>query len=385
MLKIDGEADKYSFYASFDQGENWYHIAERLDATHLSTDRAGGFVGTTIGPYASSAHRIPSLASVFGENFDIGVAVSPNHLQGYDKERVARHFNSLTAENAMKPSSVLRPGFQYDFTVADRIVRFAREHGMKVRGHTLVWHNQTPEWFFTDDNGVDVDKETLYRRMDEYIRTVAGRYREDLYCWDVVNEAISDTPGESIRTDSPWYRICGKDYIEQAFRTAREVLPEAKLFYNDYGLLNPEKRKHTYEMLKELLEKGTPIDGIGLQGHWSSRNINKEVIRETIDLFASLGLEVQITELDLSVYGQNSDPQVEWSPELDRMQADAYRAVFEVLLEKKDVLSAVTFWGLADNYTWLDNFPVKNRKDYPFLFDRQLQPKKSFFEVISLK
>lgn len=389
-LKIKGMDDKYSFSASFDKGGPWQMIAQDVDAKNLSTQAAGGFVGTTIGLYATSAAEIPALKEVYKDYFPIGLAVSMNHLAGQEAAMVKKHFNSITAENDMKPVNLLRKDGTYNFDRADRIVRFARDNNMKLRGHTLVWHNQTPAWFFTDESGMSLDSTALYSRMEKYISDIMTHFKNDVYCWDVVNEAISDNIEEFYRTDSPWYKACKEGYIERAFRTAHHINPDIKLFYNDYNLTEPAKREKAYKLLKRLKESGVPIHGVGMQGHWSMEDISAEKIQKSIDMFSSLGLEIQITELDLTAYttyhGEGAKKQVKetraWTPQLEEEQAKVYKMIFEVFRANKDKITGITFWGMADNYTWLHNFPVPNRTDYPLLFNNNLEPKKAFWQVV---
>lgn len=389
-LRITGDNDKYSFFASFDSGKTWQTVAENIDAKNLSTQSAGGFTGVMIGMYASSANVIPALKEVYKDDFQMGVAVSMNHLAGQEAAMIKKHFNSLTAENDMKPVNLLVKGGGYNYKNADRIVRFARENNMKLRGHTLVWHNQTPEWFFLDDNDNPLDSSVLYNRMENYMTDVMTHFKDDVYCWDVVNEALSDKPDEFYRTDSPWYKACKEAYIERAFRTAHRINPNVKLFYNDYNLVQPQKREKAYQLLKRLKEAGVPVHGVGMQGHWSMQDITREDIQKSIDMFSSLGLDIHITELDLTVYttyhGEGAKNQVKetraWTPELAKQQADMYKMIFEVLRANKGKISSVTFWGLADNYTWLHNFPVPNRHDYPMVFDNDLNAKQSFWNIV---
>lgn len=391
-LKIEGNGVAYSFYVAFGD-KNWEPVAEKVDAHNLSTQNAGGFNGTLIGPYASSAQQPKILKDVYADYFKVGVAVSMNHLQGKEKELLLKHFNSLTTENYMKPEILMMKDGSYNWENADKIVKFARDNHLFLRGHCLVWHNQTPDWFFKNDKGNYVDSTTMYRRMEKYMTDVITHFKSDVYCWDVVNEAISDVESENYRTNSGWFKTCGTGFVERAFRIANKIDPKAKLFYNDYNLVNPIKREKVYNMISELLKKGVPIQGIGLQGHWSTQDLNTNEIQKTIDLFASLGLDIQITELDLTVYGTyhgegakiQSKETHPFTPCLEKMQANKYKEIFEILRRNKEKISAVTFWGLADNYTWLNNFPVPNRNDFPLLFDQQLNPKLAFHAITTFE
>ncbi len=330
-----------------------------------------------------------SLSEAYSDHFPIGAAISGRHLESYDTVLLKQHFTSITAENDMKPSNTLGENMEFTFEAGDRIADFALRNGMLVRGHTLVWYNQTPDWFFRDTAGALLPKEVMLERLEKYIQRVLDHYRGRVYAWDVVNEAIAGGDG-FYREEIDWFRICGPDYIEKAFLFAREADPEVKLFYNDYNLIDPVKSRKVYEMAKDFQERGIPIDGIGMQGHWTLEDVNEKNLARSIDLFASLGLEVQITELDLSIYPfyhsipGDSLPQdpVEFTAELEGKQAEKYREIFRVLREKSDVVTSVTFWGVADNRTWLSNYFVRGRTDHPLLFDAEYREKESFESIL---
>lgn len=325
---------------------------------------------------------LPSMYKKYQAFFPVGAAVSPRVLKTADSILVISQYNSLVCENHMKPMWIQPKENFFSFGNADWVVAFAKRHNMKLRGHTLVWHNQTPDWFFKNGDQ-PVSKEVLKERLRKHIQTVMSHFKDVVYCYDVVNEAVSEEKNEYLRTSSPWYKILGEEFIHLAFRYAREADPKAKLFYNDYNAWQPEKRDKIIRLVKSLQEKGIKVDGIGMQGHWQIGTPTKEQIETAIDMFAALGVEVQITELDVSIYKNDSDKQIEFTPELEQRQANYYQMCFEVFRAKKDKISGVTFWGAADNHTWLDNFPVRGRKNYPLLFDTRLQPKKAFGQVVN--
>lgn len=323
-----------------------------------------------------------SLAEKYKSFFPVGAAVSPRVLKSADSILIISQYNSLVAENHMKPMWIQPRENNFSFENADYVAAFTRRHNMKLRGHTLVWHNQTPPWFFKDGDQ-PASKELLKERMQKHIQTVVSHFKDKVYAWDVVNEAISDEKDEYLRGSSNWYKIMGEEFIELAFRIAREADPNARLFYNDYNAWQPEKRDKIIRLVRSLQEKGIKVDGIGMQGHWKIGSPTREQIETTIDMYAALGVKVQITELDVSMYQSDKDPQGELTPELEQQQADYYRMCFDVFRAKKDKISGVTFWGVADNYTWLNNFPVRNRKNYPLIFDTKLQPKKAFEQIMN--
>ena len=329
-----------------------------------------------------------SLAECYKDYFDIGAAVNPGLIE-LGGDIIKSEFSSLTCENEMKFSSVHPKIDEYTFERADKVYNFAKENNLKMRGHTLVWHHQTDDWLFKNENGENVDKETLYKRMKEHISTVVKRYSDKVYCWDVVNEAISDKSDKFdseenyLRVDSNYYLIVqSEEYLEKAFIYAHEADPNALLFYNDYSTEYPPKREKIYKLLKSLLDKGVPVHGMGLQGHYDL-SVDIDELSKSIDLFASLGLTIHITELDISLYVGENDLNFEPPPE-DRLkkQAYLYKKIFELLREKKDKIGNVTFWGVFDHRSWLNHFPVKNRKNYPLLFDADLKPKEAYYEVI---
>ncbi|WP_055105671.1 endo-1,4-beta-xylanase [Paenibacillus ihumii] len=327
------------------------------------------------------ARHEPKLKELFADCFQIGAAVNPRTIQSQE-ELLAYHFNSITAENEMKFASLQPEEGRFTFEDADAIVDFAKRHGMQVRGHTLVWHNQTTDWLFENRDGGLVGKETLYARMKEHIQTVVGRYKEHIYAWDVVNEVIADDRKQMLR-ESKWTEIAGMDFIAKAFELAHEADPKAQLFYNDYNESNPLKREKIYRLVQLLLEQGVPIHGIGLQAHWNLYDPSLEEIRAAIEKYASLGLQLQLTELDVSMFAfDDKRTDLKEAPaKLIELQAQRYEQMFRLLKEYKDVISAVTFWGAADDYTWLDDFPVRGRKNWPFLFDGQHQPKPAYYRV----
>lgn len=327
--------------------------------------------------------QIPSLYKVYQNYFDIGAAVNARTVLT-QKDLLVKHVNSLTAENEMKPEHLQPEEGNFTFDVADKIVQFARENKMKVRGHTLVWHNQMPDWFFTTQSGNRISKEQLLDRMKTHIHTVVKHYKDDVYCWDVVNEAVEDK-GTDLLRKSPWLEIIGEDFIEKAFEYAHEADPDALLFYNDYNESHPEKRDKIYTLVKSLIDKGIPIHGIGLQGHWNLVDPHLDDIRRAIEKYASLGLKLHLTELDVSMF-EFEDHRTDLKEPTEVMlekQAIRYERIFSLLREYKDVITSVTFWGISDDYTWLDDFPVKGRKNWPFLFDENHKPKQSFWNVVN--
>jgi endo-1,4-beta-xylanase len=295
----------------------------------------------------------------------------------------------------MKPGPIHPAEKTWRYEQADALVAFAQKNNMQIFGHTLVWHNQTPEWFF-QDNGKPVTREVALARMKEHIQTVVGRYKGKIRGWDVVNEAISDKPNEYLR-DTPWLKAVGEDYIEQAFRFAHEADPAAELQYNDYSIEMPGKRKKTIKLIQSLKSKGVPIASVGIQGHWQLDKVPFKELEEAIKEFRALGVKVAITELDLDVLprkaegadaGATEAASAELQkpkpcpPDVLKRQAEQYGKLFTLLKKHKADLVRVTFWGINDAHTWLNGWPIK-RYNHPMLFDRDSKPKPAFDAVIN--
>ena len=339
---------------------------------------------------AKSINTTASLKEAYRDYFPIGVAVSPRALQTDEAGLILRQFNSVTAENAMKMGPIHPQEHQYFWKDADSIVAFAGRNGMKIRGHALVWHNQTPNWLFADEKEATVSKEVLLQRLKDHITTVVQRYKGKIYAWDVVNEAISDKKDEYLRP-SRFQQIIGEEYIAKAFQWAHEADPDALLFYNDYNEINPIKREKIFKLVTSLKQAGIPIHGVGLQAHWAVNEPSKGQLDSTLQRFSETGLQLQITELDISVYPKEHDARerkqedalTAFTAEREQQQLEVYKMIFELFRKYKAHISSVTFWNISDRHSWLDNFPVRDRKDYPLLFNRELQPKKAFWEVVN--
>ncbi len=330
------------------------------------------------------------LKDYYKDYFIMGVAVSPRALKTDEAGLILQQFNSMTAENAMKMGPIHPGENEYNWAGADSIAAFAKRNNLKLRGHTLCWHNQTPAWFLKDAKGQTVTKEVLLQRLKDHITTVVQRYKGTIYARDVVNEAISDSPNEFYR-NSEFYKICGDDFIAKAFEYAHAADPDALLFYNDYNEISASKRSKIIKMIKDLKTKGVPVHGIGLQGHWAINEPSAAQIDSTLRDFSELGLQVQITELDISVYpkehnARNRRPEdydTSFNEEKEAKQIEVYKMCFDLFKKYKKNITSVTFWNISDRHSWLDNFPVRGRKDYPLLFDKYLRPKKAFREVVS--
>lgn len=338
---------------------------------------------------------IPSLYEVYADYFPIGMAMGATTTTGVNGEFIKKHANMIVAGNDMKPDAIQPTEGNFTWNRSDMIVNFAKANNIDVRFHTLVWHNQTPDWFFNDLDGNpmvnetdpaqrEANKELLLERLETHIRTVVERYKDDIVSWDVVNEVIEPSDPGGIR-NSPWYQITGTEYIERAFHVAREVGgPDIKLYINDYSTEQAAKRDILYDLVKDMLDKGVPIDGVGHQTHINIYYPPIDDIMTSAQKFAELGLDNIITELDISMYEWNdhSDYGDDVPDDLLQLQAERYKQLFDALKEHKGLFSEVVLWGISDGHTWLHDFPVKGRTDAPLPFDKQLQAKPAYWAIV---
>jgi endo-1,4-beta-xylanase len=341
-----------------------------------------------------------ALKDAFRGAFRVGAALNANQFSERDTRGAAlvkAQFNTITPENVLKWESVHPRPDIYDFAAPDQYVAFGEKNGMFVIGHTLVWHSQTPRWVFQDESGRPVSRDTLLARMHDHIRTVVGRYRGRVKGWDVVNEALNE---DGTLRRSPWLTIIGEDFIAKAFQFAHEADPDAELYYNDYSVENAAKRNGAVQLIAKLKAQGIPVAAIGLQGHDKLDWPTPAQQDSTIVALSRLGVKVNITELDVDVLPpavQNRTADVNVRAELDpktnpyatglpdpmqRALAARYAALFAVFLKHRDVIDRVTFWGVGDGDSWLNNWPVRGRTSYPLLFDAQDNPKPAFDAVL---
>jgi len=342
------------------------------------------------------------LKDAYAEQFYIGTAL--NLKQIWEKSPAANkvvesQFNSIVAENCMKSENIQPREGEFHFKDADQFVAYGEKHNMHMVGHTLIWHSQAPRWFFSDKDGNDVSREVLIDRMRNHIHTVVKRYKGRIDGWDVVNEAILDN-GEYRR--SKFYEIIGEDFIPLAFQFAHEADPDAELYYNDYSTAIPAKRAGIVQVAKKIKDAGIRIDGLGMQEHHGLSHASLEETEKTIKEFADLGLNVMVTEMDISVlphpsrnlgaeltdttaYIKSLDPYKDNLPE-DKMNelGKRYSDFFELYLKYKDKISRVTLWGVGDADSWKNGWPIEGRTDYPLLFDRNYEPKSLVKDLIDL-
>lgn len=359
---------------------------------------------------AGNTQGSTSLHEAYANAFLVGCAVNGAIVSGADRASqaiVVRQFNSITPENVMKAEVINPQPGVYNFGPADAFVSFGETNGMFIVGHTLVWHNQTPDWFFQDTNGAPHSREALINRMRSHIKAVAGRYVGRVHAWDVVNEVI-DNDGSYRPTT--WVRGIGDgdELVKLAFKFASEYAPHTELYYNDFNAWRPAKRDGIVRMVKMLQAAGIQIDGVGIQGHWGLNYPKPEYIEAAIDAYAALGVKVMITELDVDVLPLTKegqiigtvmsheqfqleefeaffDPYPNGLPDPVEQQLTArYTELFRIFLSKKDKISRVTMWGLHDGMSWKNNYPIPRRTNYPLLFDRNREPKPALEAVLNV-
>lgn len=353
-------------------------------------------------PLAVTASAPFSLHEAYKSAFHIGAALNSNVYVDQDpmlSKLTQDHFDLVVSGNDFKWERIHPREGVYDFTRPDAMVAMAARQGQMVHGHVLVWHSQTPDWVFENDVGDPLTRDELIARMQEHIRTVVGRYKGRIQSWDVVNEAFNDDG--SLR-DSKWRQIIGDDYLEIAFRTAHEVDPNVILVYNDYGWANDGRRAAIAAMVADFKTRGVPIHGVGIQGHWQLTYPSLEKAEQIVSDAAAMGLHVLLTEVDCDVlpsawehtgaeistlyeYQDELDPYTGGLPaEIESQQAERYQDLFEIFLRYRESIYTVTFWGLTDEDSWLNNFPVRGRTNYPMVFDREGLPKAAYYSILDV-
>jgi len=342
-----------------------------------------------------------SLRDAAQGRFLVGAAINKNVIEGTDPASVAivlQNFNAIAPENCLKWEVVHPTPAAYDFETADRYVDFGTQHKLFVLGHTLMWHYQVPDWVFKNQDGTEKSRAQLLDELRAHIRTVVGRYKGRVTAWDVVNEAVADKGG--LNLDRPWYKILGEEGIIEAFRVAHEIDPDAELYYNEFCLWLPEKQKTVLDLVAKIRAAGLRIDGVGLQEHITIASPSITEMEGVLVAFERAKIPVMITELDVSVLPRpnnytgadiarataNSaeyDPYRNALPEAKQQElADHYKALFDLYRKHASNIKRVNFWGVTDSDTWLDNWPIPGRRDYPLLFDRDHKPKPAYFAVI---
>lgn len=337
------------------------------------------------------------LKSVFANDFLIGAAINTNQLLEKDSNAIAllpSEFNSITPENIMKCEIIHPEWDKYNFELADKIVALGQKHKMFTVGHTLVWHSQLSPFVKNIKS-----KDSLALFLAQHIETIASRYDGKINAWDVINEALEE---DGTFRKSIFLELLGEDYLVEAFRLAQKASPNSELYYNDYNIEQPKKRAGAIKIIKKIQEAGVRIDGVGIQGHWSINGLPLEDIEQSILEYSALGVQVMFTEVDITVLpnpwdlrGADVNQNFPGSPYMNpypsglpdstqQKLADEYENLFKLFLKHKDKISRVTFWGISDANSWLNGWPIRDRTNYPLLFDRQYQPKPAYHRVTAL-
>jgi len=366
-------------------------------------------VGSAVALQASDAPSA-TFKSAFGRAFLVGSATNNAIDSGRDgatQRIVLEQFNTITVENELKAGPLCPEPGVYDFAAGDQFVEFGEANGMFIVGHTLVWHNQTPEWFFQNEQGESNSPVEQIEVMRAHIEKVAGRYAGRVHAWDVVNEVI-DNDG-SYRPTTWVNGVGGGDaLVKNAFRFAEKYAPDTELYYNDFNAWRPEKRDGIVRLVKMLQREGIRIDGVGMQGHWGLHYPKNEYITAAIDAFSALGVKVMITELDVDVLpltkegqiiGQGMmhpqfqleefkihlDPYIAGLPfDIEAQFTQRYVELFSLFYDRREKIDRVTLWGVTDDMSWKNGYPIPDRTNYPLLWDRSQKPKPAVEEILMI-
>lgn len=370
-----------------------YSIAQPADQLQFYVESAESLTEILLDDFALTRIEEPEIEDLLplkdflAADFPIGCAVEPPEVVGRPSELLAKHFAQVTPGNQMKPDAIQPVEGVFDFAAADQIVAFAEARGMQIWGHTLLWHNQTADWWFLDADGEPLQstpehRDLLLARLETHINAVAEHYGDRVWAWDVVNEVLDPEQPDGLRR-SRWYEVFGGGgYIDAAFTIAREAFPcDVKLFLNDYNTEYPDKREAAYNLVQDLKSRGVPIDGIGHQAHVDYQR-PVSLLADSIDAFRELGVLQAITELDVSISDYPEESLPETPPERLVAQGLYYRDLFAALRERAADLESVTMWGLYDAVSWLRTWPVARPHEAPLLFDDRLQAKSAYWGIV---
>jgi len=352
----------------------------------------------SIGNITNAQSDKSSLKNAYKKDFLIGTAMNTSQIEEKEPKAaklIPQQFNAATPENIMKAEMIHPSWDTYNFDLADKLVAYGKKYGIKINAHNLIWHSQLPAFV---RKLKDADSVKMF--FENHITTIAARYDSKVYSWDVVNEALNE---DGTMRNSIFLQKLGPDYVVAAFRLAAKAAPNTKLYYNDYNIEQPKKRAGAIELIKKIQAAGVRIDGVGIQGHWHMNDIPMGNIEESIKEFSALGIEVMFTELDISVlpnptgrpssadisqtaaYNEKINPYTNGLPDsVQQKLAQSYSDLFKLFLKYKKNIGRVTFWGVDDGQSWLNDFPVRGRTNHALLYDRNLKPKEAYYKLIEL-
>ena len=348
----------------------------------------------------SNKIKVDSLSDRYKDLFHLGAAINQDIIFGKDVQSlniVTSEFNSITPENSLKWMYLQASPNKFNFIAADKYVALGIKNNMNIVGHALVWHNQLADFMKNTSSS-----EAFTNHVKNHIHTVVSRYKGKIDAWDVVNEAFKEDG--SLRS-SVFKKQMGENYIEDVFKLAETADPDAVLIYNDYNLYKPAKRAGVLKMVKKLQDNGIKINAIGVQAHWRLKSPSLNEIEQMILDISAAGVDLMFTELDITVLPnpwelvgaevtQNfskfeGDPKMDPYPnglpkEIEIQLAKRYKDIFKLFMKHQDKISRVTFWGVIDQYSWLNDWPIKGRTNYPLLFNREYQPKLAYKTLVNL-
>ncbi len=355
-------------------------------------------VTTLLTVSCTSQKETASLKDVYKNDFYIGTALSADQIEEKDAKvdsLIKKEFNAITPENIMKSMFTHPQKDKYDFALSDKFVAYGEKNKMFIHGHTLIWHSQLAPWMEKI-----ADSTEMKAFMKDHITTIVSKYKGRINSWDVVNEALND---DGTLRQSIFLKTLGEKYLVDAFKLAEKADPKAELYYNDYNIEEPAKRVGAIALIKKIKAAGGKVDGVGIQGHWRLQSPSIEEIEKSILEYSALGIKVAFTELDITVLpnpwdlkgadvNQNFEGSAKMNPypeklpdSIQKQLAERYASIFKLFLKHKDKISRVTFWGVYDGQSWLNDWPIKGRTNYPLPFDADLRHKQAYDSILKLK
>lgn len=361
----------------------------------------------------SACKQKTSLKEAYSDSFKIGSALRYSEFNGKNQaveQLIIDQFNAISPCNDLKPESLHPSPDVWNFERGDAYVEFGKEHGMWMLGHTLCWHNQTPEFFWSNPDGTPKSHDELVETLRSYIETVCTHFAGKVDAWDVINEIVSEEGGYR---DKGWVKAFGgpeygDEIVKLVFSFAEKYAPDTELYYNEFNVWRPSKLEGVIHLVKMLQEEGIRIDGVGIQAHWGLNFPDNQYICDAIEKLSALGIKVMITELDVDVLPLTREGQIigqaftdsqfqleEWKKYLDpyadglpkkveKQQAARYAELFKIFYDHRDAIDRVTFWGVDDSTSWKNGYPVPGRTNYALLWNRDLTPHRSLSAVLAV-